>query len=114
MPRPPRIGNYVIATQYHEGNPNDHFAVGWLLDEIYDHDGELRYVVVDDEGLPFRNNGFRRCIRISARRGQWFVEHLAVLEYFKDKHSVWWWFRQPFFNLDGYASKPGPQPSPLP
>ncbi len=75
----PAVGDYVLATKYSDGDPGDHFAVGWLK-EIYDHYGQRRYIVVDAAGKSFRANGFRRCETITADRGDWLVKHFREIE----------------------------------
>ena len=90
--RAPEVGDYVAASQYHDGDPGDHFCVG-VLSEIRDHYGEARYVVIDGAGVPFRANGFRRARRITRERGAWLVERFAEIE--RSARSVWWWVRRP-------------------
>lgn len=72
-------GTYVVATKYTDGDPGDQFCIGFY-DGSYDHYGQTRYLVVDGEGKQFRHNGFRRIKRISARRGEWMVKNLAMIE----------------------------------
>lgn len=86
------IGSYVLATKYADGDPGDHFAIGYYR-EKYIHGIQTRYVVVDIKGLPFRANGFRRIARIGASRGNWIIAHFALIERMKDRFSVWHWHR---------------------
>jgi hypothetical protein len=92
-------GDYVVATKYADGDPGDHFCVGFY-DSFYDHYGKARHVVVDSEGKPFRANGFRKARKVSSRRGTWMVRHLAHIESMKDRYSVWHWWRAPWAELD--------------
>jgi hypothetical protein len=57
-------GDYVLATKYKDGDPSDHFAVGFFDGMIED-----RFVVVDIGGVSLRGNGFRRCEKISGDVG---------------------------------------------
>lgn len=58
-----RIGDYVLATKYADGDPGDQWCVGWLTGTTA-HDPP-RYDVVDNDGQLFRGNGFRRAERIT-------------------------------------------------
>ena len=88
-----KAGDYVLASKYEDGDPGDHFAVGF-----YSHSdtsrgaSDLRHVVADGEGKPFRANGFRRVEKISRERGEWLVSRLSEIEL--GSKSVWWWKRQ--------------------
>jgi len=86
-----REGDYVLATKYSDGDPGDHYCVGYLQ-EIMDHFGEARYVVVDNSGVPFRANGFRRAKRISHERGVWLIARFPEIE--QGRRSLWGWVRQ--------------------
>jgi hypothetical protein len=72
--REPKFGSYVLATKYNDGDPGDHYAVGYLNSPL-DHFGQKRYIVVDNNGKPFRANGFRRCEEITDSEGRWLIEH---------------------------------------
>jgi hypothetical protein len=99
-PKPaPKRGDYVVATKYADGDPGDHFCIGFYQDN-YDHYGQTRHIVIDGEGKPFRGNGFRRVACIGAKRGAWMVEHLAHIARMKDRFSVWHWVRAPWHELD--------------
>lgn len=63
------IGTYVLATKYDDGDPGDHYAVGFY-DGCYNHHGEARFLVRDSEGNLFRANGFRRCEPVSKEEGE--------------------------------------------
>lgn len=89
-----REGDYVLATKYRDGDPGDHFAVGFYLKPLitaYDLPGENRHIVVDSNGNPFRANGFRRVKKISKERGEWLLSHIKEIE--TGMRSVWWWAR---------------------
>lgn len=114
----PAIGDYVLATKYQDGDPGDHFAVGWLK-EIDDRYGQRRYMVVDGDGKQFRANGFCRCEIITAERGEWLVNHFREIEKTKliqdddgnlvGGRSVWDWATDPMEApaLDSEAPKKG-------
>lgn len=65
-----KVGDYVLATKYADGDPCDQFSVGWVSAEG-PHD---RMIVVDEEGQPFRANGFRRVEPITDAEGRALVE----------------------------------------
>lgn len=92
------VGTYVVATKYADGDPGDHFCVGYYK-ETYDHYGQSRHIVVDAEGKSFRANGFRRVARVSSARGTWMVEHFRLIERLMDRYSVWHWYRAPWIEL---------------
>lgn len=87
-----KIGDYVLATKYADGDPGDEFCVGFY-NGFYDHYGQTRHLVVDKAGKRFRANGFRRIEHIGVRRGIWIVEHLALIEQMRERFSVWHWKR---------------------
>lgn len=97
--RPLKEGDYVVATKYADGNPGDHFCVGFYAG-CYDHLGQTRHLVVDSEGNPFRHNGFRRAEHVSPKRGTWMVNHLKHIEALMDRYSVWHWWRAPWRELE--------------
>jgi hypothetical protein len=94
----PKAGDYVVATKYADGDPGDHFCIGYYV-ESYDHCGQVRHIVADAAGKSFRANGFRRVARIGSLRGTWMVEHLALIERLRDRLSVWHWVRAPWSEL---------------
>jgi hypothetical protein len=73
------IGDYCLATKYCDGDPGDHFAVGFLK-EITQWGTTTRYIVVDENGMPFRANGFRTCRKITQEQGRWVVENAYLIE----------------------------------
>ena len=82
---PIEIGAYVLATKYDDGDPCDHFYVGFVSG--YTHHG--RYLIVDSDGQNQRANGFRRAETISDDEGRQLV---ALMPSIGDKQgpSVWW------------------------
>jgi hypothetical protein len=92
-------GDYVLATKYRDGDPADHFCIGYH-DRTFDHFGHDRHLVVDADGNQFRANGFRRIALISSRRGSWMVRHFAHIERMQYRFSVWHWYHAPWAELD--------------
>ena len=83
-------GDYVLATKYGDGDPQDHWCVGFF-DSMLGKTGLDRYNIVDFEGKLFRGNGFRRAKKISKARGEFLLKHAKEIE--MSYHSVWWWVR---------------------
>jgi hypothetical protein len=85
--KPLAPGDYVLATKYSDGDPCDHFYVGFYQGML-----GSRFLVSDSQGRPARANGFRRCERISERVGAALCAAMPALS---NKHgrSIWWWRR---------------------
>jgi hypothetical protein len=90
-----RKGDYVLATKYSDGDPQDHFVIGFY-DGPMDRYAPPRYNVVDASGKPFRGNGFSRVAKISPERGQWLIGLSKQIEL--SGRSVWWWKRAPMIS----------------
>jgi hypothetical protein len=73
---PLAIGDYVLASKYHDGCTQDHWFVGFFAGMLCNG----RFQVHDSNGQPQRGNGFRRCERITAERGAFLLSHAAELE----------------------------------
>jgi hypothetical protein len=86
-----KIGDYVLATKYSDGDPQDHWCVGFLGGILKYESGD-RFDIVDNDGNSFRGNGFRRIKKISAKRGEWILERRKEIE--SGMYSVWWWVRR--------------------
>ena len=84
-------GDYVLATKYSDGDPGDHWVIGFFAGLTATHYNPPRYDVVDGDGKQFRGNGFRRVKKISHERGRWMLEHAQQIE--DGSRSVWWWAR---------------------
>ncbi len=63
---PPKIDDYVLATKYDDGDPNDHWFVGFL--HGFTESG--RYLVADNHGRDQRAGGFRRAEKITGHEGR--------------------------------------------
>lgn len=93
-------GAYCLATKYHDGDPGDHYCVGFYAG-YHNHFGQIRHFVVDHEKKHFRANGFRRVELITSQEGKWLIEHFAEFEPMwvgNDEQlygkSVWDWLAQ--------------------
>lgn len=80
-------GDYVLATKYQDGDPRDHWVVGFYTGLTGLHYNPPRFDVVNDQGEPFRNNGFRCIAGISKERGQWLLDHSKEIA--ASGKSVW-------------------------
>lgn len=79
-------GTYVLATKWHDGDPLDHWCVGF-----YDGQRNGRHFVVDGDANQMRGNGFRRVDRISAARGKWLLANSRQIE--QSGRSMRYWLR---------------------
>jgi hypothetical protein len=86
-------GDYVLATKYSDGDPKDHFAIGFFHGMLIDNNGKEteRFMVVDASGKNFRGNGFRRCERITQRTGKILCDGISIME--QSCRSIWYWRR---------------------
>lgn len=89
------VGDYVLATKYSDGDPQDHWAIGFFAGITAPHYDPPRYDVVDGEGNHFRGNGFRRVKKISKERGEWMLKHAREIEL--SGRSVWHFARCKMF-----------------
>jgi len=81
-------GDYVLATKYSDGDPQDQWSIGFF-DSMLPKAGGNRYMVVGGDGNQFRGNGFRRAQKIGANEGKWLLEHAAEIE--SSGRSLWDW-----------------------
>jgi hypothetical protein len=75
-----KIGDYVLATKYSDGDPQDQWAIGFYAGITAPHYDPPRFDVVDNDGLQFRGNGFRRVEKISCDLGEWMVNNRRDIE----------------------------------
>lgn len=68
-------GDFVLATKWGDGDPGDHWGVGF-----YDRLHNGRHYVLDNGGKQIRGNGFRRVGRITPEMGRWLLSAAAMLE----------------------------------
>ncbi len=73
-------GDYVLATKYSDGDPQDHWCVGYYAGITAPHYDPPRFDVVDGEGKQFRGNGFRRVEKITPERGAWMLQYARDIE----------------------------------
>ena len=81
-------GDYVLATKWSDGSPFDQWCIGFY--DGASSDGKRHYVK-DEKGYQLRFNGFRRCEKISKKRGEFILSFLDSLEI--SRKSLWWWKR---------------------
>lgn len=75
----PEKGDYVLATKYSDGDPGDPWAVGYYLGN-FDHYGQTRHLVGDENGKSFRANGYRCVGPVAADFGNWLLSVARELE----------------------------------
>ena len=82
----PKVGDYVLATKYEDGDPCDHFFVGVVTG--YTTHMPPRFMVADKHGNNQRGNGFRRAEVITHEEGHQLV---AMMPEIGDRPgpSVW-------------------------
>jgi hypothetical protein len=79
-------GDYVLATKWRDGDPRDHWCVGF-----YDDERDGRHYVTDEKGIQFRANGFRRVKKIPQKRGEFLLKNTSTIT--SGFRSLWWWVR---------------------
>ena len=89
-----KVGDYVLATKWSDGDPGDQWCVGFYFGYIGD-----RQLVVDSAGKLFRRNGFRRVKKISQARGEFILAHTDLIQ--RAGRSLWWWARCSLEVCDG-------------
>lgn len=77
MNKVPKLGSYVLATKWSDGDPGDAWAVGFL-NGFHDFNG--KFLVGNDEQHTFRINGYSYCAEISDEVGDWLIKNDTVLE----------------------------------
>lgn len=89
------IVDYILATKYSDGDPQDHWAIGFYagLTNPAKYINTPRYDVVDANGNQFRGNGFRRVQKISKERGAWMLKQAKEIE--TSGLSVWHFLNVP-------------------
>lgn len=70
-------GNYVLATKYIDGDPMDQWAVGFYSQQL-DYSPVPRHEVVNKDGVPFRNDGFRRAENITSEEGEFLIKAMQT------------------------------------
>lgn len=80
-------GDYVLATKYQDGDPADHWFVGF-----YDRTEKDRHFVKGIDGRQGRGNGFRRVEKIAADEGEWLLKTQKLEDWEREPPgcpSVW-------------------------
>lgn len=90
-------GDYVLGTKYPDGDPQDHWAIGFFAGVTSPHYDPPRYNVVDEHGANFRGNGFRRVEKITGERGHWMLKHSQEIE--ASGRSIWYFASLPIEEL---------------
>jgi len=73
-------GDYVLATKWQDGDPLDHWVVGFYNGQIDKYGDEFpRFDIIDEKGVSYRGNGFRRVKKISARRGKALLDNRSYI-----------------------------------
>lgn len=85
------IGDYVIATKYSDGGYKDHWCIGFYAGLTNGEYSSPRYDIVDENGIKYRGNGFRRIKKITKERGQWILKNKKYIE--QSNRSVWYYVR---------------------
>lgn len=80
--------DYVLATKYRDGDPQDEWAIGFFHSVLQEKCGD-RFMVIDREGNQFRENGFRCAEKITPACGEWLLERVDLIE--RSGKSLWWW-----------------------
>ena len=75
----PQAGDYVVATVWSDGDPQDPWCVGFYV-TTRPSNGGIKYLVEDAAGKLFRTDGFRRVKRISFELGNFLVNNKEQIE----------------------------------
>lgn len=70
-----KVGDYVLATKYSDGDPGDRWAVGFYAGMGHD-----LHMVNDSAGKQIHAGGYRCVIRIPFDVGAWLLKNAHVLE----------------------------------
>ena len=92
-PLVPEIGDYVLATKFHDGDPGDPWALGF-----YDGMFGDRHMVKDSSGKQIRAGGFRRVGRVTPEIGQCLWNNRELLERAPSKINLWGMYDWSFVN----------------
>lgn len=71
MLKEPKIGDYVLATKYADGDPGDPWALGIYAGTNVMAD--TRHMVNNSDGFTIRPNGYRKCHPIRKDVGRWLL-----------------------------------------
>lgn len=85
----PQVGDYVLATKWSDGDPCDHFYVGFVSGVT--HHG--KFLIVDNDGNNQRGNGFIRAEKITEDEGRILCELIPEIGD-RPGNSLWWHLAQ--------------------
>lgn len=94
-PLTPAVGDYVLATKWHDGEPGDPWAVGFYGGLEF---GD-RHMVRHADGENIRPNGYRRVGRITPEIGAWLLKNAANLEFAPGKITLWGMYDWEYVNM---------------
>lgn len=90
----PKIGDYVLATTWDDGDPRDPWAIGFYAG-LTPHD---KHIVLDSTGASCRESGYGRVGRITPELGKWLLENRVLLESAPPKIKLWGMLNWSFIN----------------
>ena len=76
----PQAGDYVVATVWGDGDPQDPWAVGWYVSSRMG-SGVTKHLIADSNGSLFRTDGFRRVKKISRETGSFLLANKEQIEH---------------------------------
>lgn len=89
--------DYILATKYSDGDPNDPWEVGFYAGEMYygmpgNGKASIRYFVKDSSGKVGRMNGYRRIKKLTCEQGQSILDEadnidISLYQYLKSLDS---------------------------
>ena len=99
----PAVGDYVLATKWHDGDPGDPWALGFYagLDMLLP--SSPRHMVHDSAGNNSRAGGFRRVARVRKDVGSWLLNVAAkqLEQSPPGTVNLWTMLTPAAFNVDG-------------
>lgn len=97
-PLAPKIGDYVLATKYSDGDPGDPWALGFYAGVDHREGLQDRHMVLDGQGKNIRPSGYRRVGRITTEIGNWLWSQRDELERAPSKINLWGMYDWGFVN----------------
>lgn len=90
-------GDYVLATKFGDGHPQEQWAVGFYGSF---HQAKERHIVLNEAGEEIYHNGFRRCAKISRELGAWLLKNASELERAPVGSISLWGMTAPYFDSE--------------
>ncbi len=97
-PLEPKIGDYVLATKFSDGDPGDPWAIGFYAGLDMSVPSSPRHMVKDSTGKNIRPNGYRNVGRITHEIGDWLWANRDNLERAPSKINLWGMFDWEYVN----------------